>query len=268
MAALLVGVQWILPQDALWFDLVCIIVFGLPHGALDVEIAREHLVGRMPRLWFPVFAIPYLTMACAVLGLWHAYPVAALCLFLSMSVWHFGETPGFPWWLRLLRGGAVIALPVLLHPAMTAGLLDGIAQIAMPECPAWIKIGSLAWLGLCLAAVAARTVPVPLLRELALLAALYAALPPLTALAIYFVCLHAPAHMHEMIDHRLSARVTSMAAAWCYALPPTLLTLAIGAMLWPLYTGAPVERLLALTLQGLAALTVPHMLMDCVMKRV
>ena len=46
------------------------------------------------------------------------------------------------------------------------------------------------------------------------------------------------------------------------ALPVTGLTLLIGAALWPLYAGALPQRLLCLTLQGLAALTLPHMLLD------
>jgi len=46
------------------------------------------------------------------------------------------------------------------------------------------------------------------------------------------------------------------------ALPLTGLTLLIGAALWPFYTGALLHRLLCLTLQGLAALTLPHMLLD------
>ena len=228
IAGVLAVVQWFLPQQALKFDLACIIALGLPHGALDVEIARQRLVGFLPRLWFPVFAIPYLMLALVVLALWQVAPYTTLCLFLAMSVWHFGETPGAPWWQRLMRGGAPIALPVLLQPALTAALLAGIAQVSIPVCPAWLLAASVAWLGLTIMALAFRAVPMTVLRELALLGVLYAALPPLTALAIYFVCLHAPAHMCEVIDRRLSLRVVTMTAAWRYALPPTLLTLVIG----------------------------------------
>jgi len=46
------------------------------------------------------------------------------------------------------------------------------------------------------------------------------------------------------------------------ALPITGLTLLIGAALWPFYTGARPQRLLCLTLQGLAAPTLPHLLLD------
>ncbi len=267
MAALLACVQWALPHQTMAVDLACIIALGLPHGALDVEVARNLLVPCKPRLWFPLFGLPYLALAFTVLALWRVAPLAALFVFLALSVWHFGETPGAPWWQRVVRGGAPVALPVLLHPALTAGLLSGIAQTSIPECPAWLVTASLGWAVLSVGALALKASAMPFLRELAVIGMLYAILPPLTALAIYFVCLHSPAHMREMIDRQGSARVTSMAAAWRHAVPPTLLTVAIGAMLWPWYTGAPADRLLALTLQGLAALTVPHMLMDPVMSR-
>ncbi len=58
--------------------------------------------------------------------------------------------------------------------------------------------------------------------------------------------------------------MAALSEAVARSVPITVLTLAIGAALWPWFPGQPPERLLALTLQGLAALTLPHMLLDAV----
>ena len=71
-----------------------------------------------------------------------------------------------------------------------------------------------------------------------LLAALFVVLPPLQAFAVYFVCVHAPAHAAGVIgDPVLAPRVTDGRSALVHALPITLLTVAVGAALWPLYGG-------------------------------
>ncbi len=67
-----------------------------------------------------------------------------------------------------------------------------------------------------------------------------------------------PARAPRVHDHR---------SAVLLALPITALTLLIGAALWPLYGGAVPDRLLALMIQGLAALTLPHMLLDAGLAR-
>lgn len=62
-------------------------------------------------------------------------------------------------------------------------------------------------------------------------------------------------------DHGRGPRVGSMRAAVVRSLPVTGLTFLLGAMLWPCYAEQPADRLLMLTLQGLAALTLPHLLL-------
>ena len=101
-----------------------------------------------------------------------------------------------------------------------------------------------------------------------ILCAAFAVLPPLTAFALYFVSVHAPAHMAALIRHPGRApRVHDTLSAWRLAAPTTALTIAIGAALWPFYTGGVALRLLCLTLQLLAALTLPHMILDAWLER-
>lgn len=71
-----------------------------------------------------------------------------------------------------------------------------------------------------------------------------------------------------MLDGRAYAVLADHAdSAIVLALPLTGLTLLIGAAFWPFYTGALPQRLFCLTLQGLAALTLPHMLLDVWLSR-
>ena len=66
-----------------------IIILGLPHGALDVYIARH--IG----LWqnwkeLVLFSVLYLLIAAGVILLWLLQPMVSLISFLLISAWHFG----------------------------------------------------------------------------------------------------------------------------------------------------------------------------------
>jgi Brp/Blh family beta-carotene 15,15'-monooxygenase len=99
--------------------------------------------------------------------------------------------------------------------------------------------------------------------RLGLQAGLFVALPPLTAFAIYFTCVHAPAHVDLLIrNHRQAPRIRDGRSAALLSVPVTGLTLLIGVALWPFYNGAADDRLLCVTIQSLAALTLPHMLFE------
>ncbi len=265
----------LLPPDAQRLcALAAIIVLGVPHGALDGEIARSLLRSRLGvRLggwfrwaWFPIFSLPYLLLAAGVLIAWRVTPMPTLAAFLAASAWHFGseDAPGRHV-EAAVRGGLPIAVPLLVHPAATWAVFATVANVARPQMPGWLQVASLLWLVLAVAwtgRVALRG-QARLLALPALLVGLFVALPPLTAFAIYFVCLHAPAHTKALVqDARRAPRVRDGRSAIVLALPITALTLAIGAVLWPFYAGAAPDRLLSLTLQGLAALTLPHMLLD------
>ncbi len=258
----------VLPWQAGWVCAVAVIVvLGVPHGALDVEIGRNLLRGRVGGWWFPVFAGPYLLLVGSVLLAWRWAPEATLAAFLAASAWHFGaEDAGGGGRPALFRGGLPVAVPVLLHPEATAGVFSAASGLAFRQPPAWLTVASILWL-VSAFPVILRSRP----RDLVLpgmLCAAFAALPPLTAFALYFVAVHAPAHTIALIRHPSRApRVRDEASAWRLAAPTTVLTVAIGAALWPTYTGEAPVRLLCLALQLLAAFTLPHMILDAWLER-
>ncbi len=262
----------LLPQQVGWpLVTAFIILLGVPHGALDGEICRTILRPHLGRAWFAVFATPYLFLFAAVLVAWREAPLWTLLAFLTVSVWHFGaeEAPRAGGLEILVRGGMPVALPLLVHPAATLLVLSTIARAPLGPT-VWIPAVGQGWLvlaGIWAAAMLTSRQPGRLAAPV-LLAGVFAMLPPLQAFAVYFVCVHAPAHTAGVIGDRLLApRVRDGRSAIVLALPITALTVAIGAALWPLYPGPFSERLLSLTLQMLAALTLPHMLLESALDR-
>lgn len=273
LAAVPLVATTLLPHAAEWPCLLGLtVMLGVPHGALDGEIGRTWLRPRFGRAWFPVFAVPYLLLAASVLAAWRLAPEFTLAAFLATSVWHFGSEDAGSGRVvdAVVLGGIPVAVPMLLHPGATTIVLATAAGLPPATGIGWLLAASLLWLAVALAWVAAailRGRAARLLRPAGLVT-LFALLPPLTAFAVYFVCIHAPAHVDAMIGDIVRApRVRSRGDAAWRALPLTGLTLLIGAALWPAYTGAAPERMLALTIQGLAALTVPHMLLDACTRR-
>ena len=247
--------------------LVAIIGLGIPHGALDVELARTRLKGRHPVAWFGVFALPYLSLSALVLLAWIAAPMWTLAVFLAVSVWHFGteETGGTSVPLVLGAGGLPIAVAVLVHPAATAAIFGTVANRPLSAPPPWLTDASVGWLVPAAIRLAqlGRSGDRRAAATTAATAGAAILLPPLMSFAIYFVCVHAPAHVRALIaDRRLAPRIVDGWSAITLSLPVTGLTLLIGALLWPLYGGEGTSRLLCLTIQGLSALTLPHLALE------
>ena len=244
--------------------LAAVILLGVPHGALDAELARPVLRPRFGALWFPAFAFPYLGLAACVLAAWRVAPGVTLAGFLAASVWHFGVEDAGKWPpAAAARGGLAVAMPVLLHPAATARFLAGVTLTSMPQLPSWLVACAWLWFvpASCWVLLALRQRDWPGLADAGLVAGLFTLLPPLPAFAAYFICLHAPRHMRALVQSGLAPRVRTVCEAAWRSIPVTALTVLIGALLWRWFPGPAPGRLLALTIQGLAALTLPHMLL-------
>ncbi|XYD09111.1 Brp/Blh family beta-carotene 15,15'-dioxygenase [Methylobacterium sp. NMS12] len=267
LAVPILATSLLLPWQGQWFCAAAVtIVLGVPHGALDVEIGRTLLRDRVGWAWFPLFAAPYLTLVAAVLIVWRLAPEATLSAFLAVSVWHFGsEETGDDGLPALAVGGLPVALPVLLQPAATAQVLAAISGVPFGAPPTWLLWGSLVlvllaafWCYHTLVDGPRHALILPILQCLG-----FAFLPPLTAFTLYFVCVHAPMHTAALIRNSTRApRIRDTASAWWLAIPTTVLTVLIGISLWPLGSGEPAVQVVRVTLQLLAALTLPHLLLD------
>jgi len=166
------------------------------------------------------------------------------------------------------RGVLPILLPVALHPAETgrlfAWLLPGsepasVAALLTAGQPATAALALVLVLGLCGVAAVRRRWPIA--AEVALLTAMFAALPPLLGFAVYFCFWHAPRHSLRVIaDHhpgRLARGLTRFARS---AAALTAATAVAAGLAWVLLapTGGPGPAATRVLFIGLAALTLPH----------
>ncbi len=250
------------PRDELLAAGALLLLLGMPHGAFDVVVARK-LFGVAGLAGWAVFSLCYVGLAAAVVGLWVMAPTLFLCAFLILSALHFGGDPGgsASWLTRGLYGGGVIVLPALWHSAelqRLLGLVAGPASAAF-VAPALSQL-ALPWLAAALlaCALAARR---SLLAacESAALVALSLAAPPLVAFTVYFCAMHSPRHILRTLTGLQAAEARR---ALALVLWPTLAVLVMTALLGWLARGLPVEaRVMQLVFVGLAALTLPHMVL-------
>lgn len=246
---------------------ICVIatlmfLLGIPHGSLDTFFAQRLHGVDTARQWL-LFVAAYLAAAALVIGLWRLAPALFLPFFLLISMVHFSgdPAPALPLAYRMVYGGAVIVLPTLLHADAVRALFaflvadDVAANIVRP-----LHGIALGWLIATLLAVlhAART-DWPESLALASTAALAVLADPLQAFAVFFCAMHSARHILRTAGRAGEAPLHLMARA---AVWPTLACLAafLGAVLWR-DSLALEARIMQLLFVGLAALTVPHMIL-------
>ena len=238
-----------------------ILLLGVPHGALDVVYVRQ-LTGAQSAAGWSVLTIAYLLATGAVIALWWFAPGVFLVMFLLISTLHFsgdpeGATPAF---FRLLYGGAIILCPMALHAAEVAQLFAALAG----EAAAHTIVTELQWAAwpwfaaIGLAAVIAARQEMARSIELVSVAALLSFAPPLIGFTIFFCGMHSARHVLRTRDYSIAGTLHHLLriAGW-----PMLATLIGVAIAWWLSDGKPLDtRLAQLLFVGLAALTVPHMI--------
>lgn len=238
------------------------LLLGMPHGAFDVMVARQQLAVAGFKAWV-LFLLGYLALSAAVVGLWLVAPTVFLCTFLLASVFHFGGDPatssaGIG---RALYGGAVIVLPAAWHAEELQRLLG---LVAGPDSAALVTpvLSQLAvpWLVAMVLACAVQFRTSRLATcESAGLAALSVAAPPLVAFCAYFCVMHSPRHI---IRTFANLQMEQAREAVALAVGPTLAVGVAAGLVFGLVTDLdPEARVMQLVFVGLAALTLPHMVL-------
>lgn len=252
-------------QELLLILAVAVAIAGLPHGALDPWVAWQAGIWRK-RGGFVAFHLAYLALAAAVVAFWHWAPGTSLAAFLLVSAWHFAGDwrHALPGWLRLLSGAALLTLPAWHWPEQVRGafsLLAATGGTAIADVLTIVAPGSA--LVLALAALMAWPRSPAAAIELITLIVLAVLLPPLLYFAVYFCALHSVRHLRTAaVAAGPMIRVRMTAVALLYS----ALTLLIALLAWPWISqlGAQAsgwqDGLLRMVFIGLAALTLPHML--------
>lgn len=241
-----------------------IFLAGLPHGALDVEIAATRFARQDVKARVIITAI-YVTVAALMWGFWAAQPAIALSLFLILSIVHFGadwNSDADPFFSGMV-GWALVGLPALSHPKAVASLFETLAGdgngatiaaiLAASAVPA--IIGSVIFARLTIKQA-------DLSAGLAVLSCLAAALflPPLVGFAVFFCGLHSPMHFGEAI-HRSGASTTLKKMIVVLA----VVALACGFAAWffaNIRLLSPDAALVRTAFVVLSILTVPHFALE------
>ncbi len=242
---------------------VLIMVFGVPHGAFDTIFARQLHSLRTFSGW-AIAGLLYSALGAIVVAIWLIAPGLFLGVFLGISAWHFSGDPvrGTSTIARILYGGAVIVLPALLHPDDVQRLFGFLAgSSAAASLTIALRYAGLPWLLLLIAAAlfeARRDCLTSL--EMIALAALSALAPPLIGFTLFFCAMHGARHILRTVAFADASWSPSSLAI--FALAPMLVVVIASAVCWQYLGNTPFDmRIVRILFVGLAALTVPHMVL-------
>ena len=257
---------------------LAVMIFGLPHGALDLALVQG--ASRGSRTALVGAAVLYLMASGFVLMVWISAPMAALLGFLAIAVIHFGlgDTEDLHGPQRaveiIARGGFVGVAPLVFHPQTTRdlfALLVGPASTASLDTTLAVMATPVTWLWLaCLVvALAWRTIQrapgwMSAVLELILTAAIFAVCHPLAAFLLYFCFVHSVRHIADLGAARFPDSAPR-ARRWLLleSLPFTAATVALAMVAWFVFADSVTfdEAMIRLVFWGLSALTVPHMIL-------
>lgn len=241
---------------------IMVMILGVPHGALDPWIAEQ--IGIVStRQQSILFTLGYLALTAIVVIVWHWAPLASLVIFLLISAFHFSGdwAKDLSWLPRLTAGIILLLLPIGLQPDSVAAIFvhlsgDQAGTLAdLLSLPPWLLAGAMA--ALIGWALWEKCWTVAL--EFVALFVLADASPPLVYFALYFCLLHSPRHLMGLFRQAGQSqrpRLIQMIVLY------TLLTGILAGLLWWLWQDLSVDSLvLRLIFIGLAAVTVPHMIL-------
>jgi len=207
-----------------------VVVFGLPHGAIDWVALPRAVSGDVTTMWLAVVGALYLVLGGAYAAVWFLWPVPATLAFVALTWFHWGQGDVFP--LRALagadhldsrgvragtlvvRGGLPMLVPLLGHPETYR---DVVAAFAAPFGGtvgdfAVFDPGVRFALGVAFAALTAGTLAVGWLvaenrrawrvdaAETLGLWAFFLLVPPVFAVGVYFCLWHSVRHVARAVE--------------------------------------------------------------------
>ena len=252
-----------------------IVLIGLPHGALDGAVAMHlGLVDKFSTM--ARFVIIYVGLAGLVVGAWIIAPSLSLIVFLTISMLHFGAGDA-------RHGEGILRFAeTLAHGGLA---IVGISQFHRSEADEIFyylinQDTAMVWLAINVLTVAVIVAIIACVSqaakdvkwsattlELLILGIVYALVPPLLGFAIYFCLVHSARHFKRILS-TIKATVDFSNIKNQAILFTTASWIAAGIAFWMFADFAdPGPTVMRITFIGLAALTVPHMLLiDGVMK--
>lgn len=256
------------------YEIVCALFFitflGLPHGALDFEIAKEYkLIHNFEKK--AVFLGGYLATSAICAYFWILYPAIALVLFLTISIIHFSED-----WRHtgskteaLSISTMLLCLPAIVSKGEVKKYFT-LLQIELAETE-MILLGMASCFFLAVLLFFIKTIKNEFKNktafiEVSTLTLMGCLIPSLLYFLVYFCFLHSLNHM-ENLSQRLRKGQREL---WIKSIPIVLATIAFSLPVTLQWQSIELERVaIQWIFIGLFALTVPHMvLIDFILKKV
>ena len=248
--------------------LLAVVFIGLPHGAMDGALAIH--LGWMNRpIKAATFLLAYVSLAALVVGIWLVVPTVGFLMFLAISLFHFGRGDIVPRAKDhqlaevLMRCGLVLAGISLFHRSEVDSIF--VVLIGSNTEIVWLFLQAVGVLTLVLIPYVifskSKQEKASASVEVIGLLALFAIAPPLLGFAIYFCGVHSVRHfkhMGTMLKSTLQQfQVTRTTVIF------SLMTWAVGLLVLANQSASIglEPALLQIIFIGLAALTVPHMIL-------
>jgi len=248
--------------------LISIILFGIPHGGLDAAISRKKgwSQTKIHTVYFHVF---YLILTSLIIVLWYFFPLISLILFLTISALHFGYSDFNN--SKDIRVDALIShggLVSIIIPYFQADLVVEFFTILSGQENAAIVITAInylifPWAGFFLIytfnVLKKKTYSFSY-TQLLLMVILAWIFPPLISFSVYFCIIHSPRHIFIILNEMNSQeRLRAIKETIFYSSTALLFMLTVGYFL----TGSYIitDSIIKVVFIGLAALTVPHMIL-------
>ncbi|MGC6476311.1 MAG: Brp/Blh family beta-carotene 15,15'-dioxygenase [Parvibaculales bacterium] len=256
--------------ESMILPLMVILIFGIPHGAADgVLMLRRHLLDNSFQKF--LFFFCYILIAIMVVAFWIVFPLLGLLSFLLLSIFHFGsgdarmyqQLPLLPL-RRFLHGGAVVLFISFFHQDQTHQLYKILLQGSTDYISHFLKFLLALWV-VGLAAyvfhfLVKRQLTLWPLIEITGLGILFYILPPLWGFAVYFCAIHSVRHFKSI--YGLVDANGTLGMDFISILVISFITISAilgAALILPDYDYT--TNLVRTVFIGLAALTVPHMLL-------
>lgn len=277
--------------------LASVVLFGLPHGAVDWVALPRAVTGRVTPRWVGAVSLLYLVLGAAYVAVWFLAPVPAAVVFVVMTWFHWGQgdlhplvtffevdyldTSARQGLTVLIRGGLPMLVPLFAFPSRYRAVIDSFvapfgADLAGWPCGprgvVWLAAGFAALTLLALVwgylASGDRSAWAVDAAETALLWAFFLTVPPVLAVGTYFCCWHSLRHVLRVLTLERTSRDALTAGRLgpglrrfaLEAALPILGALLVGVVLWLLVPdpSPTLSGLTALYLVAIAVLTLPH----------
>ncbi|MEL0312291.1 MAG: Brp/Blh family beta-carotene 15,15'-dioxygenase [Candidatus Poseidoniales archaeon] len=248
--------------------LLGVVFIGLPHGAMDGALAMHFGWTSRPAIT-ALFLLSYVGLAGAVVLVWVFAPAVTFVAFLAISIYHFGRgdasslAAGRTTVESLARGGLVIGGISQMHRSEVDGIFQTL--VGNDTSGVWLFLNGVVVITLACVVEAMlfknQQERLTLALELGVLFLLFLAMPPLVGFALYFCFVHSIRHVSS-VQNTMEATVSKLSITKSTAVL-SLVTWGVGLAVLAQQTStvAVDSALLRVVFIGLAALTVPHMIL-------